>query len=137
MLAQVDWSKWATPEGALAILAILTTLLGFLTTFLNIIGKKEAAKKVEAARGEVEELKTTVQEHKDQIAQAGKVLVGVVQGVQQFRVDNPDHAFELRDTIQKAAQAIDIEHAVQPVVKAITEGKGSIAEALTTVPPQP
>lgn len=135
LLADFDWTKWASPDGLVAIATFVGVFLGVLTTILNLIGQKAAAAKVQAAQAETEVLKTDVQTHKDQIAAVSKAFVGVVQGVEQFRnAADPNVSETLKTTIQNVTSALGVENVVQPIVKAVTEGQGSVSDVLKSTP---
>lgn len=127
----MDWQKWLTPDGVKTIIELVIVAMSAVTAVLALLGQKDKAAKLEEA-------KDTLAAKEETIANATKTAVAIVQGVEKFR-DNatPEASAELKKQIMDVTQAMGVEHIVQPLVKAATEGTGSALAALAQPNPAP
>lgn len=127
---------WGSPEGIKTLIQFILVAMAGVTAILSLIGQKAKAAEVADAKDKLEASTVKSAGFEAQVANASKVVVGIVQGVEAFRSKAPDeHGDALKTEIMAATKALGIEDVVRPVVKAITEGEGSISVSLLSAVP--
>ena len=113
-------NEWLTPQGILAICAIVTTVvLPLVVRVLTLANaKKETIEKVSAVQVSALE--------------AQKVAASLVAGVNDFkRLASPQAAMLLVDTLRARNETTGVQETVRPIVDAVAEGVAPI-EAVRT-----
>lgn len=115
-----DGVDWLTPQNISAIIALLGFAAVVVVAVLNYIGKGEEAKKVAELSGKLKANETKLMKSVD-------VAKGIIKGVEGFRNNSDDEAkAAVAAEIKKATKEMGVEWLVNPIVKSVTEGQGSI-----------
>lgn len=120
----MDLQAWATPDGIYKLVSAVLVLVLVLSNVLALLGKKEAAAKLNNAAGELDLARAKA----DNLT---NVAVSIIKGVENAReVLASGDGEKLVGEIQKVTTQFGAEGLVNKVVKAVTEGKGSVDQAV-------
>lgn len=115
----IDWAKWTSPQGLVAIAAAFGMLLSVLKTLLVLAGKKDLVAKVEAGQQDLAA-------KQDQIVKLASAAHSIIVGVENARGRlEPDDAALLVNEIKAVTAVHGTEPVVNAVVKAVTNNDGS------------
>jgi hypothetical protein len=119
LMNNIDWAKWASPQGLVAVGAVLGMALSVLKTIFTIAGKKDLAAKVEAGQQELATKQV-------QIVKLAGAAHSIIQGVENARGSlAPDQAALLVKEITAVTNVHGTEPLVKTIVDSVTDGDGS------------
>lgn len=116
--------SFLTPDGFYKTVSAVLVLVLILSNVLALLGKKEAAAKLGTVAKELD----VVRDKADKITD---VAVSIIKGVENAReVLSSGDEEKLLGAIQEVTKQFGSEATVNKVVKAVTEGKGTVDDAV-------
>lgn len=116
-------AEWLTPDGVMAMVLLLTTLMGVVAAVLQAAGKKELADKVRAAQGQTETVSRAL----------GVVVKGLERGKKGL---DPKSVTRVVEAIREESLKEGTEDVLKPIVAGVRAAPdvepGAVVKAATT-----